>query len=47
MVLIVIDINGVLGDVRKRSAVSVNHRTPEVILPNGQRFYARLLLYIF
>lgn len=41
MVLIVLDINGVLGDVRKRTAISVNHRVPEVILPNGQPFYAR------
>lgn len=41
MVLIVLDINGVLGDVRKRTAITVRHRSPDVILPTRQPFYLR------
>lgn len=41
MVLLVLDINGVLGDVRKRSAPTVRHRVPDLTLPNGQPFYLR------
>lgn len=41
MVLIVLDINGVLGDVRKPRDMVVRHRAPDVFLPNRQPFYLR------
>ena len=38
MVLIVLDINGVLGEVRKSR---VAHKVPDVVLPTRQVFYSR------
>jgi len=35
----VIDINGVIADVRRHEAPAVKHRAPDVVLPNRQKVY--------
>jgi hypothetical protein len=37
--VIVLDLNGLLADVRRKEAPSVNFRKPDATLPNGQRAY--------
>lgn len=37
--IIVLDINGVLADVRRREAPPVTDRAPDVVLPNRQKAY--------
>jgi hypothetical protein len=37
--IVVLDINGVIADVRKHEAPTVEHREADVVLPNRQRAY--------
>lgn len=37
--IIVLDINGVVADVRRREAVAVRGRAPDAVLPNGHKVY--------
>lgn len=39
MTLLVLDMNGLLADVRKTSAPIVHHRPADLVLPNRQRVY--------
>lgn len=38
-VTVVLDINGVLADVRRKEAPPVTHKRPDVVLPNRQKAY--------
>lgn len=37
--VVVLDLNGILADVRRKEAPHVNDRDPDVVLPNGQKVY--------
>lgn len=37
--VVVLDLNGILADVRRREAAPVLHRKSDVVLPNGQKAY--------
>lgn len=45
--VVVLDINGILADVRRREAANVVGRMPDVILPNGQRAYMHPKMHDF
>ena len=46
-VTVVLDINGVLADVRRREAPPVSRRKPDVVLPNRQKAYMHPCCAIF
>lgn len=37
--IVVLDLNGILADIRRREAPVVRSRMPDVVLPNGQKAY--------
>jgi hypothetical protein len=37
--VVVLDMNGIVADIRRREACAVKNRTPDVVLPNGQKAY--------
>jgi hypothetical protein len=37
--VVVLDINGIVADIRRREACAVRDRAPDTVLPNGQKVY--------
>jgi hypothetical protein len=45
--VVVLDINGILADIRRREAPLVTDKDPDAILPNGQKAYMHPLCHQF